>query len=374
MSSLVNVISVFWMEQLNDCIIATMDEGQFRTFTLFEQDIVNFDDVRENKGFQQDLPIYLELLRKNGTLHILLKRFLFNNNVVNSAHPNFVAFKAEIEKVFDFTKDPTTAAITVSLNKKNFDSHLLRQNIFPFINRHNFRKQLSERLETNKAKVIFVNGEPRSGMSYLGKFLNDICDKTSLFEFYDIDVPYYLSSEELLNGVTLAKAIAAKFDFDDELEDERGDKFKFVRFANRLTQAIESHESTPILFLHDFHKIPVLDEINSLFFELLDLITKKMPNIVVIIAGFECENIRNWHSELKYLVKACDLDQITDLDVEYMLEIIFQEYQDKINALGQPMTKDVYIENMKAKLMPDQNIEIAVIGELLADHLYKLNE
>ncbi len=374
MSSLINVISATWLEQLNECIILSMNEGQFRTFTIFIDEVVNFDDVRENKGFQQDLPLYLELLRKNGTLGALIKKFLFDNDIVDAQHPDFLKFKTNIQEVFDFTKDDITTNISVSLNKRNFDSYLLRHNIFPFVDRHNFRTQLAKRLETDKAKVIFVNGEPRSGMSYLGKFLNDICDKTGLFELFDVEVPYYLDSEDKLNGVSLAKAIAAKFNFDDELEDDRGDKFKFVRFATRLSQVIEEQNSIPILFLHDFHKIPVLDEINSLFFELLSLITNKLPNIVVIIAGFECENIRNWHSELKYMVKTLDLDPIKEKDVDYILNLIFEEYQDKINALGAPITKDVYIDNMKAKLMPNQEIEIATIGELLADHLFKLNE
>jgi hypothetical protein len=374
MSQLLNLISDHWMEQFKSCILASMTEAQFRTFTLFVSGIADFDAVRENKGFQQDLPLYIALLRKNGTIGVLLKKFLLDNDVVDPQHPNFVQFKSAIEKVFDFKLGDAVQTTTIELSPNNFDAHLLRNNIFPFINRNNFRKEFATRLNSNSAKVIFVNGTPRSGMSYLGKFLNDICDKTSLFELYDIEVPYYLDSEDKLNGVTLAKAIAAKFDFDDELVDNRGDKFKFVRFANRLTDVMAERNHIPILFLHDFHRIPVLDEINSLFYELLSLITKKLPNIVVVIAGFESSNIKNWHNELKYMVKSYNLETIIESDVDVFLSVVYDKYEDKINALGAPLTKTDYIDNMKAELMPDNAIDIAFVGEMLADHLFKLNE
>jgi hypothetical protein len=374
MSQLLNVISEHWMEQFKSCILASMTEAQFRTFTLFVAGISEFDAVRENKGFQQDLPLYISLLRKNGTIGILLKKFLLDNDVVDPKHPHFLQFKTDIEKVFDFSTDLISGNASITLNKTNFEAHLLRNDIFPFLNRHVFRKELATRLDSKLAKVIFVKGNPRSGMSYLGKFLNDLCDKTALFELYDIEVPYYLDSEEKLNGVTLAKAIAAKFDFDDELEDNRGDKFKFVRFANRLADIIAERTSIPILFLHDFHRIPILDEINSLFYELLSLITKKLPNLVVVIAGFESEDIRNWHSELKYLVKSYTLEDIVEQDVDVFLALLYDKYEVKINALGVPLSKTEYIENMKAALLPENKIDIAFVGELLTDHLYKLNE
>ena len=372
MSSVINQFPNALLQKFADCIVDTMQEIQFRNLTSFVDGIDSFDDLRENNGYRDDLPAYLIRLRKNGTLGSLVRKFLEDNPVVHPDNPDLLAFKAEFGKFFE--KDPGSGAYT--LRREVFRSCLLNHKAFPFIDRDHFRGIMEKTLHHDAKRVVFVAGPPRSGMSYLAKYLNEICAATRLHRLYEIEVPYYLEGEEDISGEKLAMLIAERLDLEIEFEDEHRDKFKFLRFAEKFNEMVAQKPLTPILFIHDFHKIPVTDSINKFMYEFVRQSARPDNNhFFLILAGFQYDRIRTWHTDLKFSVNVHELNPFTVVDIRTFLTRLYESYTDRIEALlGDAISVEHYIDGILEELEVQQGIEVPRVGEKLTSHLYMLNQ
>jgi len=69
---------------------------------------------------------------------------------------------------------------------------LLINDSFPFIDRSNFRDKIKSAIASDKADIILVKGAPKSGMSYLEKFLRNVSNSLEVLTLIPIEIPAVL--------------------------------------------------------------------------------------------------------------------------------------------------------------------------------------
>lgn len=356
--------------KLVNCFLNSMNEAQFRNYTGFIDGIIAFEDLTENNGYIDDLPAYILSLKKRKQLGHLIKAVLEQPPNDAPDDPDYLMFLNALHEVFEKDLD----AGKLKLKTEFFNNCLLGRASFPFIDRDPLRGVMAKVLNDEKSNVVFVNGEPKSGMSYLSRFFEEICAKTKVFRLFEIEIPYYFEADEL-NGESLASLIAEKVDLQVTLDDAQKDKFKFTRFITLFNKFIESIDYIPIIFIHDFHKVIVPESINKFIFEFVKEATRiDKEGYILILAGFNYTNIRNWHTDLKYAVNVHDLTPFSEQDVKDFLEEVFTKYEDKIKELGgENMTLNDYIEGMLGELGVLEEVNISRVGNGLKSHLSQLN-
>ncbi|WP_111707722.1 hypothetical protein [Lutibacter citreus] len=255
---------------------------------------------------------------------------------------------------------------------------LLIEDSFPFIDRTKFRDKIKNALASNKADVILVNGEPRSGMSYLEKFLRNISTSLDILTFVPIEIPAVLGDPDIILGEKLAKSILNEIGLEIEFDTEENEQFKFKQFINKLKKCVKEENKVPVFFLHDFHKIEDNnDNLLEFIFTLIKSIKNDFPKCIFIIAGFNYQNIRHWHSDLKFTTPVYNIEKIQVDDVKKCLSKIYLKYETKIHAIDgfDNITLDEYIDGMISMLIEDSNkIDISAIGLGISEHLLALKE
>ena len=111
---------------------------------------------------------------------------------INRLRLNIVNFADEL--------DLHTIALDPDNMKELLSCSLLIEDSFPFIDRSAFRTKIEKALASNKADVILVDGEPKSGMSYLEKFLRNISSNLDILRFMPIDIPAILGDPDIILG------------------------------------------------------------------------------------------------------------------------------------------------------------------------------
>lgn len=329
----------------------------------------------------------------------LLKRtcvgplIIFKTQVINYASElhqyrqdelNLVANDLDIKKlrlnILKFAKEIDNHAITIEPNRlaELFASTLLLEDSFAFIDRISFRNKIGKSFASDKADVILVDGKPKSGMSYLSKFLSNTARNVDILNFIPIEIPAILGDPDIILGEKLAKNILNELGLEIEFDLEENEQFKFKQFVNKLKAELKNEQKVTIFFLHDFHKIEDNnDNLLSFIFTLITSLKNDFPKCIFIIAGLNYQNIRQWHSDLKFTTTVCKLEQINVADIKNCLDTIFLKYESEIKIIPgfNNITKDQYIEGMTQKLVQDINvIDIASIGLGISEHLLALKQ
>lgn len=253
--------------------------------------------------------------------------------------------------------------------------HLLNNKCFPFIDRIQFREFLKRQIHGNGAKMIFINGPSKSGMSYLENYLIHLSTVNSLFSVVRINAAVDLNGPEPFKGVSLAKLLGIELGLDLNLDIDELDQFKFTRFAIKLKEKLVANDKIPLIFIHDFHHLQATPDIAKFILKLADVFRQDFPKVIFLIAGMEYEKLPNWESSLRMHCSVYQIETINKENVEACLDGIFDFYQQKILALGHStITKSEYVNGMISRLIPDENnINLANVGYMISDHLMQLN-
>ncbi|PAM95135.1 hypothetical protein B4N84_07575 [Flavobacterium sp. IR1] len=253
--------------------------------------------------------------------------------------------------------------------------HLLNNKCYPFIDRIQFREFLKRQIHGNGAKMIFINGPSKSGMSYLENYLIHLSTLNSLFSVVRINAAVDLNGPEPFKGVSLAKLLGIELGLDLNLDTDELDQFKFTRFAIKLKEKLLANDTIPLIFIHDFHHLQATPDIAKFILKLADVFRQDFPKVIFLIAGMDYEKLPNWESSLRMHCSVYHIETIDRVNVEVCLDGIFDYYQPKILALGDSsITKTEYVNGMISRLIPDENnINLASVGYMISDHLMQLN-
>lgn len=266
---------------------------------------------------------------------------------------------------------PTVAGQVVA----DSPDQLLNNKCYPFIDRIHFRDFLKRQIHGNGAKMIFINGPSKSGMSYLENYLIHLSTVNSLFSVVRINAAVDLNGPEPFKGVSLAKLLGIELGLDLNLDIDELDQFKFTRFAIKLKEKLVANDKIPLIFIHDFHHLQATPDIAKFILKLADVFRQDFPKVIFLIAGMEYEKLPNWESSLRMHCSVYQIETINKENVEACLDGIFDFYQQKILALGHStITKSEYVNGMISRLIPDENnINLANVGYMISDHLMQLN-
>jgi len=252
---------------------------------------------------------------------------------------------------------------------------LLIESSFPFIDRITFRKLIKETLQLNEAKMIFVKGDPKSGMSYLEKYLMHLSKKNKLYQIIPIEIPYYLDDPLPCKGVRLAKFLSEHIGLSINLNETEDDLFKFIRFTTKLKESLSLQDKIPIFFIHDFHRLAIIpDDLIKFIFNIAITIRNNFPKSIFIIAGLNCELLPNWHTDLRQLCPIYSVEHVDEQAIKDCLGAIFDKYKNRVfKIFKEQVSKDDYIEGMMLKLVPDMaKIDLASLNLKIMDHLNAL--
>lgn len=373
--SRLNNIPIIRLKPLEEALLQHFSQDSFQNFTDGWKEEMSFDLLRPlNANMSESIPSYLAELKKRKQLHSFIL-FLLNNEDFKPQldhNPKGVEFKNYLDSTF------VLDAEDVSIHLEMFDEVLIGNGAIPFMNRHEFRDIIKNQLLNEHVRqVAFVSGLPRSGMSYLGKYLEYICDRSQLFQYHSIDVSYYLKDvEQDKAGLELAECISAYLELDIDFSVPQRDKFKFITFIRKFNEFIENSERVPIIFLHDFHKIPVTQSIYNFMFEFVsNAIKNSTPEFNLIVAGFKCEEMHHWHDDLKYSCRLYHTQDIREEDVKSILIQVYLNNKDQIAVhLEAEVNEEEYVEGMLEEFTsgtgrPIEEVSIEEIGVALRSHL-----
>lgn len=260
--------------------------------------------------------------------------------------------------------------------KAHCKDYLINDKKTLFADRIKFKELIQENIQSDGAKLIFVTGSAKSGMSYLENYLIHLSKFNTLFKVIRINIAQELDNPEPFNSVSLAKLISIKLSLDINFDISEGVQFKFERFITKMKENLEANPKIPIVFIHDFHRIAlVADDINRFIYKIADSFLQDFPKALFIFAGHKPESVPNWHGILRNYCPVYEIENINETNLRDCLKSIFVYYNKKIkNILSDSITEDEYIENMMVRLVPTPtNIDIAFIGSSISDHLFTLN-
>ena len=279
-----------------------------------------------------------------------------------------IRFANELEK-FEYHLEPAN-------DERVLSKTLLFNDSFPFVDRKEFRKQIAKALTSENSDVIFVEGESKTGMSYLEKFLNEITRKLDKILLVPLEMPAVLGMPDIIQGEKLAKSLLNKLGVSIKFDQEENEQFKFTQFFNCFKEEIKSTNKIPIFFLHDFHKIEHSNEnlLEFIFYLLKNRHHNDFPKCIFVLAGFNYNNIRLWANEFRFTTEVYKIEPISQEDIEICLSKIFKKYSPRIKALlEEEITEEKYIEGMIKKLVGDEEkINIPNLGLRMTEHLYSL--
>jgi hypothetical protein len=254
---------------------------------------------------------------------------------------------------------------------------LLIENSYAFIDRVSFRNIIKDALKSDVGKLIFINSTPKTGMSYLEKYLEHLEQKNKLIQFIPINIPSLLENPNPGKGVSLAKYISLYSKAEIVFNDTDDDQYKFAQLITKLKESFEKRSTIPLFFLHDFHRLSIITpDLLNLIYNIAITIRRKFPKSIFIIAGLNCELMSNWHSELEQFFPIYPLESISEENIIECLSSIFDRYEEKISILinGQ-ITKNKYIEEMIFRLIPEKHkIDLVDVGDKIRKHLIELKK
>ncbi len=262
--------------------------------------------------------------------------------------------------------------------KELLTSTLLLNDSFPFVDRLKFRNKIEKALYSNEANFIFVEGESKSGMSYLEKYLSNLTRNLQLLSFVPIEIPAVLGVPDIILGERLAKTILNRMGVPIDFDEDESDQFKFIQFINLLKFHIKETNKIPVFFLHDFHKIE--DASNNLLefiFTLINSLRNDFPKCLFILAGFRYTNIRHWHNDLRFTTQVYKIEAVSVEDIKLCLSAIFDKYEQPIKKIFEveELDKDKYINGMLPQFVDEKNnIDIPGLGLRISEHLMALKE
>lgn len=254
---------------------------------------------------------------------------------------------------------------------------LLRENSYPFIDRASFRKIIKDALQSDVGKLIFISSLPKTGMSYLGKYLEQLEQKNKQIQFIPFDIPSLLENPNFGKGVSLAKYISLYSKAEIIFNDTDDEQYKFAQLLTKLKESFEKRATIPLFFLHDFHRLSIITpDLLNLIYNIALTIRRRFPKSIFVIAGLNCELMSNWHSELEQFFPIYPLENIKEEDITACLSCIFDRYEEKICTLGNDQTtKDKFIEGMISRLIPEKpKIDLADVGDKISRLLIELKK
>ncbi len=263
---------------------------------------------------------------------------------------------------------PNGQIVTLSTNK------ILNPNSYPFIDRKKFREMLKNLLATDGGKLVFVKGEKKSGMSYLENYLNHLSILSDLFSVARINVAEKLDDPNPNKAVNLARLIADGLNMPFNYITTDTDHLKFSAFTTKLKDTFTSEDKIPIVYIHDFHRMQVMPDVNKLILLIADAFRQRFPKAIFIIGGMDYSALENWHTDLKLSSHIYEIEPMEVEHVQECLHEIFDKYQTKIDVILNGISREDYIEGMTAKLISKHPIDVAAVGQGIKDHLYLLQQ
>jgi hypothetical protein len=249
---------------------------------------------------------------------------------------------------------------------------------YPFIDRESFRKKLATALKQLKPKMIFVEGLEQSGMTYLENYVIHLGEQCSNYSVISIDASKELYDPNPAKGVVLARLLATKLDVTIDLTRDDTSQFKFEGFITKLKEKISGMTQTPVVFIHDFHKLEVMQDVHNLIVRLTDAFRQgNFPKIIFIIAGMKAERLPGWQLNMRMICPVYDTGEAVSVDhVRSCLVSVFKKYGDTIAELGGgPISEADYVEGMIAQLIPEPpNVNLVQVGKELQNHLFDIKE
>jgi hypothetical protein len=257
------------------------------------------------------------------------------------------------------------------------DETLLIENSYAFIDRAAFRNIIKDALQSDVGKLIFITDLPKTGMSYLEKYLIHLGQQNKQIQIIPIDIHSHLENPNPAKGVSLAKYISLYSEVDIVFNDTDDEQYKFAQLLTKLKESFEKRSTIPLFFLHDFHRLSIVtQDLLKLIYNVALTVRNRFPKSIFVITGLNCELMSNWHSELEQFFPVYSLENIKEENITECLSCIFDRYKDKIFSLGNSqITKDEYIEGMILRLIPEKpKIDLAIVGSKISNHLIALKK
>ncbi|WP_143754171.1 hypothetical protein [Chryseobacterium sp. 52] len=249
--------------------------------------------------------------------------------------------------------------------------NLIRSFKYSFLGRIDFRKEIIAQADEKNSKILFIEGTPKSGMSYLEQFLRHFSEINN-----DMDIRIVpINMGNMLNipgenkSAKILEILFASIGSDLPLGD---DTIKFIRLENALREQV-NNKVMFLFFFHDFHKaIFIPEDIYRLIYELIT----RSSNSLFIFSGLDYKAIPNCN-DVKNLFEfyRIPVNEPTPDIIEECFHKIFDKYKENIfNSLeGRQITKEDYYSNISKKIFSDhQKLDICTVGDIINDHLFHL--
>lgn len=240
-------LSSSFKTQLANAILSTLAETDVRDFFMRHQEIIGAPYghiISRGNTYPENIESIVEFVDKAGTWLYFIKR-------LKEDFPQAPGIRTFYEE--QFCKMFKDEAESVAFNPDFLDCIFVKHHL-PFINRNTLKFQLGLMLEGKTSPLLFLEGEGKTGVSYVRWYLSDMAQKSGQFQLEYIDMKYILNhvlqNRSRISAVHLAEYLNDQLNAGIEVHASSQKVFKVVSFLSSLRQHLRS-SATPLMLFFD---------------------------------------------------------------------------------------------------------------------------
>jgi len=285
--------------KLKLAILSTHPEEDFLELVGDLEERTGIDYLVETDGpFGGRVLQYLQLLNKKRTILDFITGYKADLEAPQLADPDIIKFFEQLSNVHEYNGP------FWRYNPATFNTSIVK-NKLPFIDRDEIRKRLLG-LTSNDFKMLVVNGEPQSGLSYFGWFASHIAEEIEAYRYVEIDLKDIdLQTPGQITDADIAIAIAGKIGMPGYSAD-RLENFKYRSFTGKLSSYLHEQKEnvTYLFFIHHFNPTVTEMAMNMVQNIAKMLYMEHLP-CYLFLSG--CRQVEDWVGELKELIDPVDI-------------------------------------------------------------------
>lgn len=240
-------LSSSFKSQLVDSLLATVAETDIKDFFIRHHEIIGAPYghiISRGDTYPEHIKSIVEFVDKAGT-------WLYFIRLLREDFPQAPAIQSFYEEQFcKMFKDEADA---IAFNPDFLDCIFVKHHL-PFINRNTLKFQLGQMLEEKTSPLLFLEGEGKTGISYVRWYLSDMAQKSGQFQLEYIDMKYILNhvlqNRSRISAAHLAEYLNDQLNAGIEIDASSQKVFKVVSFLSSLRQHLRS-SNTPVMLFFD---------------------------------------------------------------------------------------------------------------------------
>lgn len=280
-------------KKLFECCKKIFEYSTIQTFSSkYEQELgITYDNatVGGPNGWDDRLMLYLDSLKQKGSLPSLVE--CLRTDAGFNSRSVVTEFLVAYDEVFVLKQGK------IEIQESFFRKTLLR-NVLPFVGRQSIVEKM-QLVVNDKNKLMLIDGEEKSGITYLSYYFSEIAQEIECADFIHIEL--IKIKHEYANGSLIEPKHLTQYFYDKlGITGFNTDAIKFTQFSTQIKEALNARKNYTFFFVDQFQYL-LSNDGKSWIKDLAQESIKSNYRCYFVIGGKKL--LQEWSGEIKYLAK-----------------------------------------------------------------------